>query len=190
MYEWVQRSTLRQPPLTISTRVDLNRENLPRLNVSFRPSVIARIRWQDTGSVVVYALQSRVTRSFPFVCAVAVKLHTISVTNTSEVRARVCVCVVVFFVWNGPGQDTSAQLQMCHRQDRRQFQNDRRRTYKSTTRGEGETRGEKIPRHIDCIPTSSVRLVVRYNGGTDKALFVGERDCLQREGTWTVFFLQ
>jgi len=107
--------------------------------------------------------QLRVNRSFHLhYCRSHVYLHTISVTNPSEVHGRRP------FVRNGPGQDTSVQLQMCHRQDRRQSQNDRWRI----VRNEEWKKGEKT--YTDCIQTSSVRLVVRDNGGIDKALFVGE----------------
>lgn len=69
---------------------------------------------------------------------------------------------------------------MCHRQDIGQSQKhiggrgEAIYTYvrRELVKGEKE---KKIPRYRLCIPTSSVRLVVRDNGGTDKALFVGER---------------
>lgn len=75
---------------------------------------------------------------------------------------------------------TPAQLQMCHRQE---IKGNPRKIVSGGGEG-GE--GKNIHLCIDCIPISSVRLVVRDNGGaqTQSSLCRRNEDrLLQREGT-------
>jgi len=48
--------------------------------------------------------------------------------------------------------------------------------------------GRKIPRYIDCIPTSSVRLVVQDNGGTDTKLSLSVKETVYNTRALERFF--
>lgn len=48
--------------------------------------------------------------------------------------------------------------------------------------------GRKIPQYIDCIPTSSVRLVVQDNGGTDTKLSLSVKETVYNARALERFF--